>query len=101
MGLIGYAQYPDGTTDYNRPYHSMPNPNEYITKVLSIYSEQTRYHLQMLKNAVENTKDSRTQGFQPIMLPQQDQTQQLQFNNNNQNPAMSMMNRGKQNIWEI
>lgn len=97
--LIGYAQYPDGTTDYNRPYHNMPNPNEYITRVLSIYSEQTRYHLQMLKNAVENTKDSRTQGFQPIMLPQQDQTnQQLQFNNNNQNTAMSMMNRGKQNM---
>jgi len=57
--VIGYAQYPDGTLDYNRPYHSMPNPNARISKVLSMYSENTREQLRVLLDAVENTNLSR------------------------------------------
>merc|ERR1719410_2596563 len=57
--VIGYAQYPDGTLDYNRPYHSMPNPNARISKVLSMYSENTREQLRVLLNAVENTNLTR------------------------------------------
>jgi len=36
--VIGYAPFPDGTIDYNHPYHSMPNPNPCISRVLSMYS---------------------------------------------------------------
>mmetsp|Transcript_27913 Transcript_27913/g.80652 ORF Transcript_27913/g.80652 Transcript_27913/m.80652 type:complete len:914 (-) Transcript_27913:123-2864(-) len=53
--VIGYAQFPDGTVDYNRPYHSMPNPNECIQRVLSMYSDETRENLRTLLEAVENT----------------------------------------------
>lgn len=91
--LIGYAQFPDGSVDYNRPYHSMSNPNEYITRMLSRYSEQTRYHLQMLKHAVENTKETRQQGFQSIMMNQGDQTSQMAYGS--QGSSTAMMNRGK------
>jgi len=40
--VIGYAQLVDGTPDYSRPYYSMPNPNNCISKVLSMYAETTR-----------------------------------------------------------
>ena len=89
--VIGYAQFPDGTVDYNRPYHSseyfldmvmgddcpflanyvqtttfspllspsplytVPNPNECIQRVLSLYSDETRENLRTLLEAVENT----------------------------------------------
>jgi len=91
--LIGYAQFPDGSVDYNRPYHNMSNPNEYVTRMLSRYSEQTRYHLQILTNAVENTKDPRQQGFPPMMLTQPDQTSQMSYGG--QGSAAGMMSRGK------
>lgn len=58
--VIGYAQYPDGTLDYNRPYHSMPNPNVRISKILSMYSDATREQLRVLLGAVENTEMNRT-----------------------------------------
>lgn len=57
--VIGYAQYPDGTLDYNRPYHSMPNPNARISKILSMYSDATREQLRVLLGAVENTQMNR------------------------------------------
>jgi len=53
--VIGYAPFPDGTIDYNHPYHSMPNPNPCISRVLSMYSSQTREDLRTLMNAVEQT----------------------------------------------
>lgn len=54
--IIGYAQFPDGSVDYNRPYHSMPNPNEVVGRVLGMYSDETRDHLRALLTAVENTR---------------------------------------------
>jgi len=57
--VIGYAQYPDGTLDYNRPYHSMPNPNARISKILSMYSDATREQLRVLLGAVETTQMNR------------------------------------------
>lgn len=53
--MIGYAQNPDGSPDYSRPYHSMQNPNDYIHRMLSIYSETTRDHLNFLWNVVERS----------------------------------------------
>lgn len=51
--VIGYAQNPDGVIDYNRPYHSMPNPNDKVNQILNMYAEDTREHLRVLLNAVE------------------------------------------------
>lgn len=56
--LIGYAQNPDGSPDYSRPYHSMSNPNECISRVLSMYSEVTREHLRLLVNSIEGSESS-------------------------------------------
>ena len=53
--VIGYARNPDGVIDYNRPYHSMPNPNERIKQILDMYAEDTREHLLVLRNAVEQS----------------------------------------------
>ena len=53
--VIGYAQNPDGVIDYNRPYHSMPNPNEKVNQILNMYAEDTREHLRVLLNAVEQS----------------------------------------------
>ncbi len=33
--VVGYATLPNGTVDYSRPYHSMSNPNNFITNILS------------------------------------------------------------------
>lgn len=54
--VIGYAQFPDGSVDYSRPFHSMPNPNACISRVLSMYSDSTREHLRVILAAVENTR---------------------------------------------
>jgi hypothetical protein len=51
--IIGYNQNPDGSPDYNRPYHNMPNPNAQISRVLSMYSESTCEHLRLLSSTVE------------------------------------------------
>lgn len=49
--LLGYAQNPDGSTDYNKPYHSMANPNPTIARILSTYLASTRDQLGVLRNA--------------------------------------------------
>lgn len=49
--VLGYAQHVDGSPDYSRPYHSMPNPNLQISRILSLYSEETRNHLRLLEDA--------------------------------------------------
>lgn len=90
--LIGYAQYPDGTTDFSRPYHNMPNPNDFITRVLSLYSEQTMNHLQLLKTAVENTTGVDSQGMRAMMMPPFHQANKPPFTDQSQNT----MNQGNQ-----
>ena len=90
--LIGYAQFPDGTTDFSRPYHNMPNPNDFITRVLSLYSEQTMNHLQLLKTSVENTTAMDSQGTQAMMMSQFHQSNKPPFFDQSQNP----MNQGNQ-----
>jgi hypothetical protein len=51
--VLGYQQHPDGSPDYNRPYHNMPNPNPCISRILSMYSESVQENLRILLNAVE------------------------------------------------
>jgi len=50
--VLGYAQYADGSPDYNRPYHNMPNPNPLISRVLNIYSDSTRAQLRLLQDYI-------------------------------------------------
>jgi hypothetical protein len=57
--IMGYAQNPDGSPDYSRPYHNMPNPNACISRILSIYSDVTRENLRVLLNAVEQVSPER------------------------------------------
>lgn len=52
--VMGYAQHPDGSPDYTRPYHNMPNPNGTINRILSLYSESVRENLRILLNSVEH-----------------------------------------------
>jgi hypothetical protein len=51
--VIGYARHPDGSPDYAHPYHNMPNPNKCISRVLAMYSAETRDHLRTILNAIE------------------------------------------------
>lgn len=51
--VMGYPQQLDGSPDYSRPYHNMPNPNGLISRILSQYSDQVRDNLRVLLNAVE------------------------------------------------
>jgi len=51
--VLGYQQHPDGTADYSRPYHQMPNPNSSISQILTSYTDQVRGNLRVLLNAVE------------------------------------------------
>jgi len=53
--VIGHEQNSDGVIDYNRPYHSIPNPNERINQILNMYTADTRDHLQVLLDAVEQS----------------------------------------------
>jgi hypothetical protein len=53
--VMGYAHNPDGSLDYNRPYHNMINPNAFIARILAAYNESTRDHLQVLRRAVEQS----------------------------------------------
>jgi len=54
--VLGYQQHPDGTPDYTRPYHNMPNPNGPISRILSAYTDQVRGHLRVLLNAVDEAQ---------------------------------------------
>lgn len=53
--VMGYAQNPDGSFDYNRPYHNMQNPNAFISRILAIYNSTTREQLQFLRSSVESS----------------------------------------------
>lgn len=66
--VIGYASNPDGSPDYSRPYHTMPNPNERIARVLSMYNDVTREHLRFLISSVEGAEPSRRGPL--VALPQ-------------------------------
>jgi hypothetical protein len=57
--ILGYAPNPDGSPDYSRPYHNMPNPNACIARVLSMYSDSVRENLRVLLNAVEQSNTPR------------------------------------------
>lgn len=51
--VVGYAQHPDGSPDYDRPFHNMPNPNVWINHVLSSYAQSTRENLRLLQHAID------------------------------------------------
>mmetsp|Transcript_8757 Transcript_8757/g.12393 ORF Transcript_8757/g.12393 Transcript_8757/m.12393 type:complete len:474 (+) Transcript_8757:715-2136(+) len=55
--VIGYAQNPDGTSDFNRPYYNMNNPNNSITRLLGIHAESVKDDLQKLESAVSLTEN--------------------------------------------
>jgi hypothetical protein len=57
--VLGYAPNPDGSPDYSRPYHNMPNPNACITRVLSTYSDSVRENLRVLMNSLEQSNTPR------------------------------------------
>ena len=67
--VLGYAQNVDGTPDYSRPYHNMPNPNPCINRVLSMYSDSARENLRILLNAVEQASPSRSEEPSPYVPP--------------------------------
>ena len=86
--VVGYEQFPDGSLDYSRPYHNMPNPNASISKILGIYTNETRKHLQVLSSAVEDSKLSEKQGsMSPIASKRQQKKKK-----NSQNSKMTTPN---------
>ena len=62
--VIGYNQNPDGSPDYGRPYHNIPNPNTHISRVLSVYSDSTREQLRVLSSAVERMEQIHNESYQ-------------------------------------
>jgi hypothetical protein len=69
--ILGYPQHPDGTPDYTRPYHNMPNPNGPIARILSMYSDHVRDSLRVLLNAVEHTNGSADEYGISAQLPRE------------------------------
>ena len=65
--ILGYAQHPDGTPDYHRPYHNMPNPNPCINRVLGMYSDTVRDSLRVLLTAVEQASPPRSDDSSSLM----------------------------------
>mmetsp|Transcript_30265 Transcript_30265/g.46191 ORF Transcript_30265/g.46191 Transcript_30265/m.46191 type:complete len:669 (+) Transcript_30265:281-2287(+) len=51
--VIGYHQNPDGTTDYNRPYHNIPNPEPVLSRVMGMYSDTTREQLMTMLRSID------------------------------------------------
>lgn len=51
--VLGYGQHADGSPDYTRPYHNMPNPNGPINRILTLYSEHVRNNMKTLLDAIE------------------------------------------------
>lgn len=69
--VIGYAQNADGSPDYTRPYHNMPNPNAYINRVISMYTDSTREQLRALLHAVEQATSDRLEDSYPLSISHQ------------------------------
>lgn len=69
--VLGYAQHPDGTADYSRPYHNMPNPNPHISRVLGTYSETVRESLRILLDAIEQAshRSDESHSYMPMTAP--------------------------------
>ncbi len=69
--VLGYAQHPDGATDYSRPYHNMPNPNPCISRVLAMYTETVREDLRVLLNSIEQAslRFDDSASLMPIPIP--------------------------------
>lgn len=67
--VLGYAQHADGTADYNRPYHNMPNPNPCISRVLGTYSETVRESLRILLNAIEQASHRSEESHSYMPMP--------------------------------
>lgn len=63
--VIGYNPNPDGSPDYNRPLHNMPNPNVCISHILRMYSESTRENLNILNAAVERQQPGSQDPYMP------------------------------------
>ena len=70
--VLGYGQFPDGSIDYSRPYHNMPNPNDCIHRVLSMYADDTRENLRVLLSAVEQTTNQDPDLFSHSSGPNQE-----------------------------
>ena len=79
--VLGYGQFPDGSIDYSRPYHNMPNPNDCIHRILSMYADDTRENLRVLLSAVEQTtnQDGINHPQATDMNPQPNYNQDPQF----------------------
>ena len=67
--VLGYAQHPDGTADYSRPYHNMPNPNPFISRLLGNYSDTVRESLRILMNAIEQASQRSDVGHSYMPMP--------------------------------
>jgi len=49
-GVLGYTQLSDGSLDYNQPYHSMQNPNDFISKTAFMFNNEIQQHLLLLQS---------------------------------------------------
>lgn len=63
--ILGYARNEDGSPDFTRPYHSMSNPNSFISRMRASYMDSTRKQLQFLEQILTRSSASSSQGGQP------------------------------------
>lgn len=70
--VLGYGQHPDGSPDYSRPYHNMPNPNQVINRVLSLYSDSVRDYLRVIVNAIDQPIPPQERNPRPYYPPTYD-----------------------------
>ena len=68
--VIGYHQHPDGSPDYNRPYHNIPNPDAVVSRIMGMYSETTREQLMTILHAIDRgSQDHYSSLIPPPRIP--------------------------------
>ncbi len=68
--VIGYHQRPDGSPDYNRPYHNIPNPDAVVSRIMGMYAESTREQLMTILRAIDRgSQDHYSSLIPPPTIP--------------------------------
>lgn len=52
--VLGHTQLPDGSFDYNQPYHSMQNPNDFNSNTSFVFNNEVQQHLHLLQSFLDS-----------------------------------------------
>ena len=70
--VLGFTQLSDGSLDQSQPFHSMQNPNDFISKIAFMYSSEVQQHLHLLQlhlDTISGSPIGRSLILNPHQLP--------------------------------